>query len=106
MASNTTKKQAEAKPVEGDKPKRRNLTPAERIAKMEAELAATREKAEAANRKKAEALVEKRNALTAKVAELKAKVDEINLELDSLGHVDQPAEGDVAVEAQSESTEG
>jgi uncharacterized coiled-coil DUF342 family protein len=97
MASNTTKKQAEAK-SEGEKKVRRQLTDAERVAKLEADLEAARNKAKVKAEKKANVLVEQRNALTAKIADLKAKVDAINLELDSLGHVDQPAE-DVPAEA-------
>lgn len=57
--------------------KRKMLTPAERVAKLEAELEAARKKAEAkANKAKTEAtekrakLVEKRDALNAQIAEL------------------------------------
>lgn len=94
MASNTTKKQTEAK-AEGDKPKRKNLTPAERIAKAEAELAEIRRKAEEAANKKANVLREQRSKLVTKVAELEGKIAEINGELNQLGVV----EGDVATEA-------
>lgn len=102
MARNTNtqqvKDEAPAK-AEAEKPKRRNLTPAERIAKMEAELAATREKAEAANKKKVDALLEKRNGFTAKIAEIQTKVHEVNTELASLGYTGPTEVDDTAAES-------
>lgn len=103
MASNTTKKQAAAKP-EGEKKTRVTLTPAERIAKMEADLAAARERAAAGNAKKAKALVEQRDKLVAKRTEIEEKISGLTAQLDELGYVEpagtpvddaeaQPAEG-------------
>lgn len=76
-------KTASTKPeaVAEDKPKRTMLTPEQRVAKLEAELAAARERAEKkANKAVNEAkdkrakLVEKRNALDNQIAQLTATI--------------------------------
>lgn len=69
------------------KPKRKQLTPAERVAKAEAELAALRAKAEekeakvrtAAKEKRAK-LVEKRDALNVQISDLDAIVGDVPAE--------------------------
>lgn len=72
-AEPTTEKKAMAKA----EAKRKMLTPAERVAKLEAELKAAREKAEAkANKAKTEA-TEKRAKLIAKRDELNTQIDEL-----------------------------
>lgn len=82
----------------GDQPKveRKRLTPAERIARAEAELKAAREKAEAEVRAKVNKLEEQLVKATAKRDEAQAKVDAINAELRELGvnvdETDSPVE--------------
>lgn len=90
MASNTQGK-APAKKAEADKPKRKNLTPAERIAKIEADLAKAKEAATAKDRKRHEVvtgeiskldekikdLTDKRDALVAEQSEIEGRVPEL-----------------------------
>ena len=78
MAKNANDKAAKDQATEAPKRERKVLTDAERIAKLEADLKAAREKAEAKSRKQAEALIEKRTALVAKRDEIQAKIDELN----------------------------
>lgn len=66
--------------------KRTVLTPAERVAKIEAELAAAKAKAEETASKKAAVLVEKRSRLLEQINERQAKVDEIEAELRQLDY--------------------
>lgn len=70
----TTKAEAPAK-TEAPKRERKVLTDEERIAKIEAELKAAREKAEAKKNKARNAAVEQVNKLIAKRDELNAKID-------------------------------
>ncbi len=71
-------KKAESKP-------RKVLTPAERIAKAEADLEALRAKAAEKATKQGKALEEKRAALVKQIADRQAKVDEIDQQLEGLG---------------------
>lgn len=70
---------------------RKMLTAEERVAKLEAELAAAKAKADAKKQKQIDALVERRDTLVAQVAERNTKLIAINLELDELGYVAEPA---------------
>jgi hypothetical protein len=90
--------------TEADKPKveRKRLTPAERIARAEQELAAAKAKAEAEVKVKADKLVEKRTALVAQIKERQDKVAAIDAELRELGvETDAPVtEGSVEAPAE------
>ena len=70
------------------KPKRKRLTSAERVAKIEAELRAAREKLEAKSKKRIEQLLEKRAALKARAEKIDAQVEAIDAQLKELGHED------------------
>jgi hypothetical protein len=63
---------------------RKRLTAAERVAKLEADLAAAREKANAANDKQAEDLRAQRTKLQAQVDERQVKIAAIDTELERL----------------------
>lgn len=67
-----------------DKPKRKQLTAAERVAKLEAELAAARERAEKKANKQRDELVAKRNSLGEKRDKLDQQIQEIERQLESL----------------------
>lgn len=97
------KKSTEAKP-EGEKKVRVQLTPEQRIAKLEADLAAAREKAQAKNQKRIDVLLEQRAKLEAKHLDLNAKVDAIEAELTSLGYMAE-TQAEAPAEVQPESTE-
>lgn len=86
MASNTTKKQ-------DDKPKAKRtvLTPEQRIAKMEAELEAAREKAAAKSQKIVDTKLAERNKLDERIKDLQDKRDAITAELVANGYT-----GDIA----------
>lgn len=88
-----------------DEPKtRRVLTPQERIAKLEADLKAAREKAAAKDQKKIDALKEKRGVQVQKVNEAQAKLTAIDEELQLLGYTvtdDEPVADEPAPEAQA-----
>ena len=74
------------------KAKRKMPTEAERIANLEAQLAAAKEKAAAKNQKRIDALKDKRTKLTDQIGELQSKVRDVNAELKELGDVvDAPA---------------
>lgn len=78
-----TTKAAEAKPETKSEKKRTVLTDAQRIAKLEADLKAAREKAEAkANKARTEAS-EKRAKLVAKRDELNKQIAELDKVIDS-----------------------
>ena len=68
-----------------DKAKRVVLSPAQRVAKLEADLAAAKAKAEAQQTKAADKLLEKRSALTTKVNDLLNKIEAIDTELATYG---------------------
>ena len=78
-----TAKAAKKSAAKSGETKRKMLTPAEKVAKLEADLAAAREKAEAqANKKFTQLreqrakLVEKRDALNSKIAEIDEQLPE------------------------------
>lgn len=99
MAESTKPAKPEAaKPEKKAEAKRKMLTPAERVAKLEADLAEARAKAEAKAKAKAGELTEKREKLTAKIVELQKQVDTINAELSALGvSTDDETEADNVV---------
>ncbi len=83
-----------AAPKSEEKATRKRLSPSERIAKAEADLASLREKANADSRKKAEkvderiaTLTEKRDKLNVEIAEAQAEKAELGL-----GDSDEPLE--------------
>ena len=91
-------KQAEAAAPVAKETKRRTLTPEEKIAKLEAELKATREKASAKVQKQVDELLERKASLTSQIEERQAKIRAIHEQLVTLGHdVEAPvqAEGNV-----------
>lgn len=98
MAS-TTKKQDDQPKAE--RKKRTVLTPEERIAKMEADLQAAREKAAKKSQKIVETKLAERNKLDEKIKDLQDKRDAITAELVANGYtgdvapaeVEQPNEG-------------
>lgn len=65
--------------------KRTMLTPAERVVKLERELAEAKAKAEQRTSKQAQALIQRRNSLVAQIRERQDKVDAIVHELVALG---------------------
>ena len=67
-----------------DKPKRKQLTPEERVAKLEAELEAARKKAEERGNKQRKVLQEKRDKLATKIDQLQDQLGEIDKQLESL----------------------
>lgn len=99
MVTNTAKKQANSPAkAEAKKPGRKMLTPAERVAKLEADLKAAREAAAAKDAKKIDALKEKRGVLVQKVNEAQAKVRAIDEELQLLGYeIEAPVVGGTPV---------
>ena len=72
------------KNAKADKPKRTMLTPAERVAKAEAELKALKLKAHERAGKAATQLREHRAKLVGQIDERKAKVEAIDAELETL----------------------
>lgn len=103
MASNTTRKQADTKPEakpEGEKKKRTMLTPEQRIAKMEADLAEARERAAKKSQKVVDTKLAERNKLDERIKDLQDKRDAITAELVANGYT-----GDVAP-AEVEQPEG
>jgi hypothetical protein len=81
MADDAKNKEAAA-PAE---PKRKMLTPAERVAKLEADLAAAKKAAEAKANKQVGELKTKRQALVDQVSERQAKIRDIDAQLKELG---------------------
>jgi len=75
-----------------DKVKRTVLTPAERVAKLEGELAAAKAKAEKRANQATDKLLERRASLTAQMDKLQGKIDIVDSELRSLGFIpeDEP----------------
>jgi len=78
------KKTTATKAAAPEKKTRKVLTPEERIANMEAELKAARDKIAAANRKKVVGLTEQIAALSTKRAELDKKIAALTAERDGL----------------------
>jgi hypothetical protein len=68
-----------------DKVKRTVLTPEQRVAKLEGELAAAKAKAEAKANKASNMLLEKRSKLTARVNTLLDQIEAVDTELADLG---------------------
>lgn len=88
--ADTAKKAAASKTTEADKPKRKMLTQAEKIAKLEADLEAARTAGAEKAKKKAVVLREQKAKLVAKIKDAQSKVDDIDAELDSYGMGDEP----------------
>lgn len=90
-----TTETTETKTAKAEAKQRKMLTPAERVAKLEAELKAAREKAEAKAKVTIDALLGKRASLIEQINERKTKVESIEAELKELGHVidDHSTEG-------------
>ncbi len=65
--------------------KRKMLTPEQRVAKLEAELAEAKAKAEAKTRARVEVLRKQRSTLYTQIGERKEKIEQINSELEALG---------------------
>lgn len=74
-----------------DKPKRKVLTAAERVAKLEAQLAAAREKAAEKDGKRIASLKTKRSKLAERRDALSKQISEIDEELQLLGDFDETA---------------
>ena len=74
-----------------DKPKRTRvvLSPAEKIAKLEADLEAARTSQHEAEQKQIDKLLERRSKLVDRIAELDVKVSDLNEQLQLLGY-DEP----------------
>lgn len=70
------------------KRERKVLTPAERIAKLEADLAAAKAKAEAKAKKQVEELKAKRGTLVVRRSELTTKIDALTVEIQALEGTD------------------
>jgi predicted nucleic acid-binding Zn-ribbon protein len=93
-------KKAEPKKDEAPKAKRTVLSPEDKIAKLEADLAAARQKAQDKRDKVVADKQAEKDKLTAKVDELRLKISEIDAELERLGNpivapleVDEPDAG-------------
>lgn len=84
-----------AAPAPGGKAKRKRtfLTPEQKIAQLEAELKATREKASERSDKEIKELLEKRASLSSRRDGLQLKIDEVTATLNKLGWTD-PVEDD------------
>ncbi len=68
-----------------DKVKRTVLTPEQRVAKLEGELAAAKAKAEARANREANLLLEKRSKLSARISKLMSEIDDVDTQLARLG---------------------
>lgn len=79
-----------AKKTAAPKAKRNTLTPAQRIAKMEAELEAAKVKATQQNSKKAAKLNDQRKALLKQIEDRKVKVTALEKQIDALVGDNQP----------------
>ena len=98
MAPRASKKASAPAPVKDEqvappKSKRKILSPAERVAKLEADLAAAREKAAEKDTKSIDRLLAERSKHGVKAAELVAKVADINEQLQLLGY-EEPDDSD------------
>lgn len=83
--ADVAKKQAAPKAEKASAPKRKMLSPAERVAKIEKELADARAKLTAKADKERTSLVEKRDKLVAKRDALNTEINEANQRLEELG---------------------
>lgn len=77
-----------------DKPKRKVLTAAERVAKLEAQLEAAREKAAAKDTKRIGTLTSRRDKLVERRNALDVQINEITEELQLLGAFDDGTPAD------------
>lgn len=68
-----------------DKVKRTVLTPEQRVAKLEGELAAAKAKAEQRANKEANVLLEKRSKLSERISKLMSEIDTVDTQLARLG---------------------
>jgi hypothetical protein len=75
-----------------EKAKRTVLTPEQRVAKLEAELEAAKNKAAERNQKKADVLLDRRSKISARAADLDAQLMVIDAELIDLGFAAKVAE--------------
>lgn len=80
------------KKTEDAKPKRTVLSPTEKLAKMEADLAAQREKVAAQVHKAGERVASELTKVNQKIADLEAKRQSLKAKLDEIGYVPAPAE--------------
>lgn len=87
MAKATASKAAPA-----DKPKRKMSTPEERVAALEAQLAAARERAANKENKQVKILEDKRDALRLRRKGIDEKIEAINAELETLLPDTRPTE--------------
>jgi N-dimethylarginine dimethylaminohydrolase len=87
-------------------PKRKVLTPQERIAKAEAELAELRSKAKVKGAKRSKVLNDQRSKLVDQIKERQTKVDAIDAELDELGDVVFTEDAGIPDAEATPSTEG
>ena len=85
-----SKPKAEAKSTDEPKRTRTTLSPDEKVAKLEADLAAAREKAAEKKAKKHDELVEKRDKLQAKVDEQRKQIAELDEEIERTGPSGDP----------------
>lgn len=67
-----------------EKPKRKNLTAAERVAKLEADLQAARDKAAESGEKRKAQLEEQKAKLTEQIDERRRKIADLDVELERL----------------------
>ena len=81
----TEEKGKAAAPAEAKSEKRKMLTPEQKVAKLEAELKAAREKAAAKANAEITQLKERRSALVDQISERQAKVRDIDARLKELG---------------------
>jgi hypothetical protein len=89
-------KKAAAKKTTSSGKKRKMLSPDEKVAKLEAQLADVRAKAREKNDKAAEKLREERAKVQGKVDEGRKRVAEIDVELERLSPAGDPATADAA----------
>lgn len=89
-----TAKKATPKAPAKEKSTRKMLTPAERVAKIEADLAAARAKLTEKSDKERAALTDKRDKLVVKRDALNAEINEANQRLEELGTGGDVPDGD------------
>jgi hypothetical protein len=82
VRANKKAESAETPESTEDKPKRKNLTAAERVAKLEADLEAARAKQAASADKRKNQLAEKREKVEEKINKLRLELAEIDRELE------------------------
>lgn len=102
MASTNSKTAAEKPAAAETKPKRKQLTADERIAKIEAELEAAKTKAAAKVEKEINELLGQRTAKMGKLNELTLQVNELTAQLQAKGYTGDTAPAEVT---QPEGTE-